>query len=143
LGTHNLQTGYDSEDLDDPAGEDAMEVVEEEAENTAPSKKRKLTKAAEAKLKAKEKKRGKKHSDDEDYEDDDNYTALSKSLWSNNTPKPPIGSFENCAVCKKQFTVVSPCFIPPTKTHLSVDKIYHGCQCRRRISLSPVRESGR
>ena len=121
-----------------------MEVVEEEAENTAPSKKRKLTKAAEAKLKAKEKKkRGKKHSDDEDYEDDDNYTAVSKSLWSNNTPKPPIGSFENCAVCKKQFTVVSPCFIPPTKTHLSVDKIYHGCQCRRRISLSPVCESGR
>ncbi|KAF8179663.1 hypothetical protein BJ912DRAFT_1023871 [Pholiota molesta] len=80
-----------------------MEVDEEEA---TPAKKRKLTKAAEAKLKAKEKKKkGKKGSDDEYDEDDDAYTALSKSMWSNGASKPPVGSFDNCAVCGKQFTV--------------------------------------
>ncbi|KAF9481314.1 RNI-like protein [Pholiota conissans] len=82
-----------------------MEVDEEE--KPTPAKKRKLTKAAEAKLKAKEKKkRGKKGSDDEEYnEDDDAYTALSKSMWTNGASKPPVGSFDKCAVCGKQFTV--------------------------------------
>jgi DNA repair protein RAD7 len=81
-----------------------MEVDEGEA---TPAKKRKLTKAAEAKLKAKEKKKkGKKGSDDEYDEDDDAYTALSKSMWTNGASKPPVGSFDNCAVCGKQFTVV-------------------------------------
>ena len=101
-------SGYASDNLDEPEGGDtvgdAMDVDgedEDEEERPVPAKKRKLTKAAEAKLKAKEKK--KKGSDDED---EDAYTALSKSLWSTGTSKPPVGSFENCAVCKKQFTVV-------------------------------------
>ena len=102
-------SGYTSDNLDEPEGGDtagdAMDVddEDEDEEIPVPSKKRKLTKAAEAKLKAKEKK--KKGSDNED---EDAYTALSKSLWSNGTSKPPVGSFEKCAVCKKQFTVV--CF---------------------------------
>ncbi|KAF8959677.1 hypothetical protein BDZ97DRAFT_1666772 [Flammula alnicola] len=73
-------------------------------EEPAPAKKRKLSKAAEAKLKAKQKK-GKKDSDDDDDGEDDAYTALSKSLLTNGASKPPVGSFENCAVCGKQFTV--------------------------------------
>lgn len=82
------------------------------------SKKRKLSKAAEAKLKAKEKEKAKgkakangkgKKGDDDDYEDDsdgeeDAYTALSK-MWKDSA-KPPVGSFEDCARCKKKFTVV-------------------------------------
>ena len=98
-------SGYNSDNLDEPEGDDAagdaMDVDGEDEEIPTPAKKRKLTKAAEAKLKAKEKK--KKGSDDED---EDAYTALSKSLWSNGTSKPPVGSFEKCAVCNKQFTVV-------------------------------------
>lgn len=90
------------------------EQVEELQESPAPAKKRKLTKAAEAKLKAAEKKKkkgkGKKGSDDEDYEEEDPYTSLSKSLWSTGSSKPPVGSFENCAKCEKQFTVVSRSF---------------------------------
>ncbi|KAH9920184.1 RNI-like protein [Amylocystis lapponica] len=90
---------YDSDHLDEP----------EEEEPTP--KKRKLTKAAEAKLKAKEKekakrKKGKKGASDDEYEDDDEdaYTALSK-MWKGDLPKPPVGSFEDCARCDKQFTV--------------------------------------
>ena len=100
-------SGYASDNLDEPEGGDtagdAMDVDGEDEENTVSTRKRKRTKAAEAKLKAKEKK--KKGSDDDD-EDEDAYTALSKSLWSNVSSKPPVGSFENCAVCKKQFTAV-------------------------------------
>ena len=99
-------SGYASDNLDEPEGGDtagdAMDVDGEDEERPVPAKKRKLTKAAEAKLKAKEKK--KKGSDDD--EDEDAYTALSKSLWSTGTSKPPVGSFEKCAECKKQFTVV-------------------------------------
>lgn len=101
-------SGFASDELDEPEGDtvedEAMDIDDEEKEK--PSKKRKLTKAAEAKLKAKEKKKaGQKGSDDEDG-DEDAYTALSKSLYTNGASKPPIGSFENCAVCGKQFTVV-------------------------------------
>lgn len=28
-------------------------------------------------------------------------------MWKGDLPKPPVGSFENCARCQKQFTVVS------------------------------------
>ena len=96
-----------------------MDVDDEDEggeEKPVPAKKRKLTKAAEAKLKAKEKK--KKGSDDED---EDAYTALSKSLWSNGTSRPPVGSFEKCAVCKKQFTVVCLLqnFLKPSGTFFS------------------------
>jgi len=86
---------YDSDHLDDSA------------EEMPPPKKRKLSKAAEAKLKAKEKakaqNKGKKKGEDEDDEDEDAYTALSK-MWKDNA-KPPVGSFESCARCEKQFTV--------------------------------------
>ena len=71
---------------------------------------------AEAKQKAKDKdedkakatKKGKTEEDDDDYKDDedeDPYSALSK-MWKNDLPKPPVGGFENCARCEKQFTVV-------------------------------------
>lgn len=68
-------------------------------------KKRKLTKAAEAKLKANAK--AKKKQEDGDYQDSDEdaYTALSK-MWKDDT-KPANGSFCDCAKCGKQFTVVS------------------------------------
>src|SRR5258706_8882881 len=80
--------------------------IDEEKKVVSPSKKRKLSKAAEAKLKANEKKKkGKKGSDDDD--DEDAYTALSKSHWASNTQRPPIGNFEICSTCEKQFTVVS------------------------------------
>ena len=83
----------------------------DEEEQAVSSKKRKLSKTAQAKLKAKEKKkRGKKDSEDED-EDEDAYTALSKSLRGGNKPRPPIGNFENCATCEKQFTVVKLTFL--------------------------------
>jgi len=103
-------SGFASDELDEPEGDtvedEAMDV--DDGEKEKPSKKRKLTKAAEAKLKAKERKKaGQKGSDDEDG-DEDAYTALSKSLYTNGASKPPVGSFENCAVCGKQFTVVCP-----------------------------------
>lgn len=108
-------SGYASDDLDELEGgataADAMDIDDENEEEPIPAKKRKLTKAAEAKLKAKEKK--KKGSDDD--EDEDAYTALSKSLWSNGTSRPPVGSFENCAVCEKQFTVVCYTFFSCSK----------------------------
>ncbi|KAI1787718.1 RNI-like protein [Ganoderma leucocontextum] len=89
--------GYASDNLDEPDEEPAP-------------KKRKQSKAAEAKQKEKEKAKAKKKAkkgDDDDYEDDedeDPYSALSK-MWKNDLPKPPVGSFEDCARCEKQFTV--------------------------------------
>lgn len=100
-------SGYASDNLDESA---------EEA--SPPKKKRKLTKAAEAKLKAKEKaaldKKGessgsgkrKKLEDEEDDEDDDPYKAKSKGMMSEAVGKvAPIGTFQNCAQCGKKFTV--------------------------------------
>jgi DNA repair protein RAD7 len=92
-------SGYASDELDEPAKEPVV------------TKKRKLTKAAEAKLKTKEKKNAKKKAegDDDSDEDGDAYTALSKSMWTNgesSPSKPPIGSFEDCAKCEIEFTVV-------------------------------------
>ncbi|PSR79176.1 hypothetical protein PHLCEN_2v7147 [Hermanssonia centrifuga] len=92
------------------AEEYASDNLDETDTEPAP-KKRKLTKAAEAKLKAQEKakaKKGKKKGDDDgDYEDgesdEDAYTALPK-MWKDQN-KPPVGSFEDCAKCSKQFTV--------------------------------------
>ena len=71
-------------------------------EETPKPKKRKLTKAAEAKLKAKAKAKKAKDEDDDDFEDA--YTALVKDSYK--STRPPIGSFENCARCNQQFTVV-------------------------------------
>lgn len=78
--------GYASDELDEPE---------------SPTKKQKLSKADKVKKKAKGKK------DDHEDEDEDNYTALSKSLWTSSTPKPSVGSRETCAKCEKEFTVVS------------------------------------
>jgi DNA repair protein RAD7 len=89
-------TGYVSDELDDP-------------EEESPSKKRKSTKGrATAAAKAKAKKKAKETGDYEGSSEDE-YKAVSTNLWSmggNGGPKPPIGSFENCARCEKQFTVV-------------------------------------
>ncbi|KAE9410577.1 RNI-like protein [Gymnopus androsaceus JB14] len=73
---------YDSDALDEP-------------ETQAPKKQK--TSKAKAKKKAKK--------DDEDWqdEDEDAYTALSKSFRAGN--KPPNGSLETCAECKKEFSV--------------------------------------
>jgi hypothetical protein len=70
-------------------------------------RKRKVSKAASEKQKMASKKRAKKRKDDDDddYEDEDEYTALSKSLRKSKS-KPSIGSLENCAKCSKRFTVV-------------------------------------
>lgn len=87
------EDGYNSEHLD-------------ESEDEKPTKKRKMTKAAEAKAKAaaKAEAKKKKGDEDEDSEEEDPYNALSK-MWKD-TSKPPVGSFENCARCNKEFTVV-------------------------------------
>ncbi|KAI9570701.1 RNI-like protein [Boletus coccyginus] len=88
-------SGYASDQLD-------------EAEEESPVKKRKGAKGkgtAAAKSKAK-----KKAKEDGEYEgsSEDEYTAISKNLWSmggSGDPKPPVGSFEECVRCEKQFTV--------------------------------------
>lgn len=74
-------------------------------EEASPVKKRKGKSTAAAKAKAK-----KKAKEDGDYEGSsgDEYTAISKNLRSvGSDPKPPVGSFEECARCEKQFTVVT------------------------------------
>lgn len=110
-GSSQAAADYNSDNLDD----------DDEGVYKSPAKKRKLSKKEEEKLKAREKskgkgkgKKGKKKGDEnDDYEDsseDDEYTALSRAMERNRTrasaPKAPIGSFENCAKCEKQFTVV-------------------------------------
>ncbi|TFK45936.1 RNI-like protein [Heliocybe sulcata] len=86
---------YHSDALDDP-------------DEPAP-KKRKVADKGKGKGKAAAKKKGKKDDDDASYdEEEDAYTAISKQLWRGNGSagaKPPVGSFETCAKCEKQFTV--------------------------------------
>jgi DNA repair protein RAD7 len=77
----------------------------DEPEDTPATKKRKLTKAAQEKAKEKAKKKGKK-GDGGDDDEEDPYTALSKSGWSGAPVKPPVGNLEKCAKCEKEFTVV-------------------------------------
>lgn len=119
--------------------------LDEEEEQKSPAKKRKLSKKDQEKLKAKEKakaKRGKKKGgDDSDFEDDsdeDEYSALSRRAISNRdkgavSAKPPVGSFETCAECEKQFTVVRTGFSQVTSStivcSLSVSDSLHCC-CR-------------
>ncbi|OAX34998.1 RNI-like protein [Rhizopogon vinicolor AM-OR11-026] len=94
-GRSSRAIDYASDELDDP-------------EEGSPAKKRKGTKGrATAAAKAKAKKKAKEN---EDYEgsSEDEYRAVSKNIWSmggNGGTKPPVGSFENCAKCEKQFTV--------------------------------------
>lgn len=97
----NRTPGYASDNLDESADEG----------NTPAKKKRKLTKAAEARLKVKEKaspqkKKGREDEGDED-EENDPYKARSAGLMSSATGKaPPIGTFQDCGKCQKKFTVV-------------------------------------
>ena len=91
---------YDSENLDDEP-------------ESRPEKKQKLTKRQEQKLKAAEKKKLKKDGAvDLDDSDEDEYTALSRGAERNkqragvSDGKPPVGDFELCARCEKEFTVV-------------------------------------
>ncbi|TFK35443.1 hypothetical protein BDQ12DRAFT_737547 [Crucibulum laeve] len=108
-------SGYASDELDDdeepavvPAEDKPMDEVEDEAPN--PAKKRKLSKAALAKskeaAKANAKKGAKKGADNDMDDEEDPYNALSRSMWTNeSSARPSVGSFEDCAVCQKQFTV--------------------------------------
>ena len=124
-----------------------MDESEDAQEEKPAAKKRKLTKAAEAKLKAKEKAKKKKGKNDDGDDDDNNsegdaYNALSKSFWSNNGSKPPVGDFEDCARCEKQFTVVCvPSVLLLSYSDILSDQIYHGCESRSWISLPSMRES--
>ncbi|KAH6899224.1 DNA dependent ATPase [Coprinopsis sp. MPI-PUGE-AT-0042] len=80
--TSRRASGYGSDNLDD---DDEGDANEEEGEGARMDERR--------------------AGDDSDFDDDedDPYTSLSKSMWTNS--KPPVGNFENCARCKKQFTV--------------------------------------
>ncbi|ESK96042.1 dna dependent atpase [Moniliophthora roreri MCA 2997] len=85
--------GYVSDELDDPQ------------EEQSPPKKQKVAEKGKGKGKNTKNAKKKKEDDDEYDEDEDAYTALSKSMWTNSAKKPAVGSFENCAICKKKFTV--------------------------------------
>jgi len=107
----------------------------DEPDDTPATKKRKLTKAAQekAKEKAKSKKNGKKGGGGDGGSDDeeDPYTALSKSAWSGASVKPPVGNLEQCAKCEKEFTVVRDCHCKLTYVDLDffsrTDQIHDGC----------------
>ncbi|KAH8117649.1 RNI-like protein [Phellopilus nigrolimitatus] len=97
---------------DEPVNEYDSENLDEEEESRIPAKKRKLSKEQEkARMKAKNKNRKGGVDDSDDDSDEDEYTALSRGAAINRAraavseAKPPIGSFENCAKCEKQFTV--------------------------------------
>ncbi|KAI6042721.1 RNI-like protein [Pisolithus marmoratus] len=90
-----MLSGYASDQLDEPE------------EQSPPKKTRTGKRKATAAAKAKAKKRAK---EDGDYQSssDDEYTALSRNrrtMGASSSSKPPVGSFESCAKCKKQFTV--------------------------------------
>lgn len=105
-----------------------------------------------AKQKAKEQakkkgKKGKKGDEDEDYEDDedrDAYTALSK-MWGGNAAKPPVGSFDECARCGKQYTVVRPFHLRSSRAGHDAriaDEVHDGRRARARIPLPPMCQGG-
>ena len=109
----------------------------------AASKKKEAEKA-KAKAKAKAKK-----GDNDDYnastdEDEEAYNAPSKSFFRTGAAaKPPNGSFEKCARCTQQFTVV--CTVLARSCSgavliISIDAVYNGCKPRPRLSLSQVRK---
>lgn len=89
-----------------------------------------------AKAKAKAKKSKDDDEDDEDYEDA--YTALVKDSYK--SARPPVGSFENCAKCKQQFTVVRQyqCCLSDITMTLFTDQVYYGSGAPSRIPVSQV-----
>jgi DNA repair protein RAD7 len=89
-------------DLPQPSGY-ASDELDEPAQEQPPPKKTRLTRKAKENAKKTPKENG------DDTKDDDEYTAISKSMWSNegsSGSKPPVGSFEECAECGNEFTVV-------------------------------------
>lgn len=92
-------------------------------------------------MKAKAKaKAGKDEDEDDDDDYEDAYTALVKDSYK--STRPPVGSFENCARCKQQFTVVR--YLQQYPSGLTVmllpDQIYDGCYTSPRIPVPQVRE---
>ncbi|KAI6129766.1 RNI-like protein [Pisolithus croceorrhizus] len=88
-------SGYVSDQLDEPEERSPVKKTR--------TSKRKVTAAAKARAR-------KKAKEDGDYQSssDDEYTALSKgmrTMGATGNSKPPVGSFESCAKCTKQFTV--------------------------------------
>ncbi|KAF9218763.1 RNI-like protein [Gyrodon lividus] len=124
-------SGYASDQLDEP-------------EEESPAKKRKSTKG---KTTAAAKAEAKKSKMDGDYEgsSEDEYKAVSKSLWSmggNGGSKPPVGSFEKCVRCDKQFTVVELTLMTQTKytmaTNLPPGYLCH--QCAKASGADPFKK---
>ena len=125
---------------------------EEEESPSRPQKKRKLTKKQEQKLKAAEKKKLKKKGALDSDESEDEYTALSRGAYRNkqraafSDMKPPVGNFETCARCEKQFTVVSASYHPPCLKNAKhscsseSDQVHNGSEPRPWLALSYVRE---
>ncbi|KZT18911.1 RNI-like protein [Neolentinus lepideus HHB14362 ss-1] len=90
----------------DEAEEYHSDALDEPDEPT--TKKRKVTDKGKGKGTIAAKKKAKEDDDASYDEEEDAYTAISKQLWRGNgstSAKPPVGSFENCAKCEKQFTV--------------------------------------
>jgi DNA repair protein RAD7 len=119
----------------------ASDDLDEDDEDITPAKKRRRTKASEEKTKGKEKK---KKDDENSDSEEDAYTALSRSLRSaKNSPRPPVGSFENCAKCEKQFTVVCHLFLfnYAGVYNECTDKVYHSCQSWPWFSVPPMCKS--
>ena len=91
-------------------------------------------------MKAKAKAKAEKDEDDNDDDYEDAYTALVKDSYK--STRPPIGSFENCAKCKQQFTVV--CYLQRCPSSVTImlflDQIYDGCYTSTRILVSQVCE---
>ncbi|KIK26740.1 hypothetical protein PISMIDRAFT_675667 [Pisolithus microcarpus 441] len=86
---------YVSDQLDEPEERSPIKRTR--------TSKRKATAAAKAKARKKAKQDGCYQSSSEDE-----YTALSRgmrTMGATSNSKPPVGSFENCAKCEKQFTV--------------------------------------
>ncbi|KAF8638840.1 hypothetical protein AX17_001898 [Amanita inopinata Kibby_2008] len=89
--------GYATDELDESEGNEDGALL---------TKRRKRTKVSAVKLKANGKKKPVDDDNDFDPQEDDVYTALSRSLRTGeSSARPPIGSFERCAECDKQFTV--------------------------------------
>lgn len=93
-------------------------------------------------MKAKAKKTKEEEDDDDDDDDDyeDAYTALVKDSYK--STRPPVGSFENCAKCKKQFTVVRYFQWCPSAVVMKSfpDQIHHGSSTSPRVLVPQVRE---
>ena len=63
-------------------------------------------------------------------------------MWKSDLPKPPIGSFENCARCEKQFTVVSTLisFVSSYLTTRALDEVYLSCKPSTRLVVPYMRQ---